>query len=259
VIDERDVSNLFHGALDTEPYAGAFQRLQLELEASSGAAHRRRARRIVMTPNRVALLAAALIALLLAGVLVGTRVYRDYQNNLQVPSARPGIDQAEVARLLARPFTFKLLSANQPCPKDGPMTNSMFGAGPVYGQGGNIDISTSWGAYATEFVITPPGLVGPVVLRALDLRNGQPQIFLGSEGAGPVYGTDTVNGKSVNQYAALAFDTNHSPKATYNFGSPYVQWSFEAGWPHSQTGFCAGLQVDAPAFTEVFYASVTSG
>ena len=93
-------------------------------------------------------------------MLVGTRVYRDYQNNLQVPAARSGIDQAEVARLLARPLQFKLLAANQPCPPDGPLTQGMYGAGPVLGEGGQVDINTSWGAYATEFVITLPRRAG---------------------------------------------------------------------------------------------------
>jgi hypothetical protein len=95
-----------------------------------------------------------------------------------------------------------------------------------------------------------------VVVRAVNLRNGQPLVFVGPYGTGPIYGTDTLQGKSVNQFAAMAFDTDHPPKATYNFGSPYVQWPVEDGWPHTSTGFCVGIEIDGPTFSELIHDQV---
>jgi hypothetical protein len=121
-----------------------------------------------------------------------------------------------------------------------------------------VDYSDPWGAYSfSEFVITPQGLAGPVVLRAENLKTGSPGVFIRPYGAGPVYGTDKIMGKSINQHTAAALDTDHSPKATYDFGSPYVNWTIQQGWPHS-SGFCTGLQIDGPAFTEIIYANVSA-
>ncbi len=252
--DERALSDLFHDVLDREDASGPFQRLQIELE-KPGAARSHRGRRIFMTRNRLVLLAAAMVMIIIAGLLVGARLYHDYQNTSQVPAGHPG--QATVAQLLARPLQFKQLAASEPCPQDGPFTRSLSGAGPVYLGGRSDYTDTNWGHYNTsDFIITPPGLVGPVVVRAVNLRNSQPLVFLGPYGTGPLYGTDTVGGKSVNQFAAMAFDTDHSPTTTYDFPTPYVQWLVEDGWPHTQTGFCVGIQIDGPNFSEVIHDQV---
>ena len=207
-----------------------------------------------MTRNRLVLLAAALVLVLGASLLIGTRLIRPAA---QIPAGHSGIDQAAVAELLARPLQFTHPQPNlQKCPSDGPMTNGLFGGGPVYGQGGPVGATTSWGAYtANEFVITSPNQHGPVVLRVMDLRNGQLGIFTNPYGVGPVYGTDVVNGISTKQYTAIALDTDHSPKATYDFnGSKYVVWPITQGWPHS-SGFCTAFQIDGPDFSETFYAT----
>jgi hypothetical protein len=122
--------------------------------------------------------------------------------------------------------------------------------------GGSPQFDTNWGHYNSDWIITPPGLTGPLVVRAENLRNGQPLVFVGPYGTGPIYGTDTLQGKSVNQFAAMAFDTDHPPKATYTFGTPYVQWLVEDGWPHTSTGFCVGIEIDGPTFSELIHNQV---
>jgi hypothetical protein len=257
VTDERALSQLLRGELDRMDVTGPFQRLQIELE-KPGAARQRRGRRIFMTRNRLVLLAAALVLLLGVGVFVSARALSEL-NKVGSPNPAGPVDKVAVAKLLALPLQFKPLAAGQPCPQQGPVTRGLLGSGPVFGQGAPVDYSTTWGAYTfSEFVITPPGLVGPVVLRAENLRTGSPGVFVGPYAAGPVEGTDKINGKSVNQYTAAALDTDHPPKTSFDFGSPYVQWTIEQGWPHS-SGFCAGLQINGPAFTEVIYADVGPG
>jgi hypothetical protein len=92
---------------------------------------------------------------------------------------------------------------------------------------------------------------------AHNLVSGRPLVFLPPTGAGLILGTDTVQGKSVNQFAYMALDTDHSPKATYNFPTPFAKWAVVGGWPHTTTGFCVGIQIDGPTFTELINDSVT--
>lgn len=255
---ERSLSELFIDELDRLDVSDPFQRLQIELE-KPGAARARRRRRIFMTRNRLVLLAAALVLIIGVSVFVGTRVNSSLHPVTTVPGGSSG--KTTVAELLARPIQFQPIAAGQICPPDGPSTNGFGGAGPVYeGGDGGWSAVTVWGIYGSSFLLTPPGLVGPVVLRAIDLDNGQPLVHTGPYAAGTVVGTDTVDGVKVNLYSALAFDTDHPPKTTYAFGgSTYVQWPTRFGWPHTQTGYCTGIQIDGPSFTELLRSGVDPG
>lgn len=247
--DERALVQLFHEVLDRQDFSGPFQRLQLELE-KPGAAARRRGRRIFMTRNRMVLLAAALVLILGVGVFVSARALNGTNHT---HSSIPASDGTAVAGLLARPLQFH---KGTPCQPDGPFTDFLLGAGPVFDVPSS-GVHTPWGYYSREFLLTPPDLLGPVVVRPLNLKSGKPLLFVSPYGAGPVYGTDTVDGKSVNQYAALSLDTDHPPDTRYEFrGTSYVQWPFQVGWPSTESGFCVGIQVDGPAFTEVYYDHV---
>ena len=232
---ERALVDLFHYALDAEDVAGPFQRLQLELDRSTGAASRRRARRTFMTPNRIAVLAAALIAILTAGILVGTRLYNDSRNHSAVPAT-------SVADLLARPLKLPSIEAGQKCP-DGPYSQGGLGNGPVHALSGT-ESDSSWGSYAFVPFRTDPGLQGPIIVRGKDLVTGSPVIFLGQYGIGPVKGSDTVDGQAFKQYEAVELDPGHKPASH--------MWSIYEGLPHGNSG-CVGTQVDGPGFTEVFY------
>jgi len=249
---EQAISDLFHDALDREDVSAPFQRLQIELE-KPGAAHRRAGRRIFMTRNRLVLLAAALVLVLGISVVVSARL-------LNVPRVGQTInaapDKTTVAQLLARPLLFSLRPGLVTCPNDGPITDGLFGAGPVYGAGGHADTTTNWGAYDTGMVITPSGMQGPVVLRGENLITGQPMVTYGKYTAGPVYRTDLIGGKTTDLYTASALDTAHPPAQTYPFlNATFHEWLVKQGWPHN-TGFCAGLQIDGPDFSEQIYATV---
>ncbi len=249
---ERAISDLFHDALDGEDVSAPFQRLQTEL-AKPGAARRRAGRRIFMTRNRLVLLAAALVLVIGVSVAISARML-DASRVGQTINAGP--PKTTVAELLARPLRFSLKPNLAACASDGPITNGLFGAGPIYGAGGSVNVTTNWGAYDTGMVITPPGMAGPIVLRGEDLITGQPMVTFGNYTAGPVYRTDVINRKTTNLYTASALDTAHPPARPYSFlNRTYYQWLVVQGWPHNN-GFCAGLQIDGPDFSEQIYATV---
>lgn len=251
--DERALVDLLHAALDREDVAAPFQRLQLQLETTTGAVSRRRTRRIFMTRQRIALLAAALVMLVLVSVLVGTRLYGHLAANYQAP-AHGSSYQADVDQLLARPLTLLHLASSANCP-DGPYTYGLLGAGPLFGVGGT-STDSSWGTYWSIGLAVPLAIQGPLVIRGQDLVKGWPLVFLSTQDhAGPVYSSDVFEGKAVTQYTALALDPSHSPSTRINVnGTRLVLWNWFHGFPHGWSG-CAGFQIDAPGFTEKFYSS----
>ena len=247
---ERALVDLFHQALDAEDVAGPFQRLQLELEKSNGAVIRRRTRRTFMTRQRLTLLAAALAILMIASVLVGTRVYNNLHPTSQVPAG------SAVSILLARPLQLKHFTTTDRC-LDGPYTDGNYGTGPVFGVGGNVQ-TTPWGAYWNVGLDVPTDLSGPIVLRGQDVVKGWPMVIVGQYGTGSVYGHDVINGQSVAQYTAALIDTAKPPTARDSFnGGSYEQWRWLQGFKLGWSG-CVGFQVDGPNFTEIFYSSGNS-
>jgi hypothetical protein len=253
---EQALSDLFHEELDHEDVSGPFQRLQLELE-SPRAARRRRGRRIFMTRNRLVLLAAALVLVLGVTVFVSARLFNA---NRVGQTINAGPDKTKVAQLLARPLKFQYPQPGlEACPADGPFTDGFLGGGPVFGSTGSRGLTiTNWGSYGYPLLLTSEAEKGPIVMRALNLRTGVMAAFLDPHAGGPVTGTDIVNGKTVNQYGAVVLDTDHSPAATIEFrGSKWVAWEITHGWPKFSTGFCSGMQIDGPDFTEIIYGTMT--
>jgi hypothetical protein len=256
VTNERALSELFRDELDRLDVSGPLQRLQYELE-KPGAARVRQGRRIFMTRNRLVLLAAALVLIIGVSVFVSARANSALHPGSPVPAGTSG--KTAVQQLLARPIQFKPIAAGQTCPARGPNTDGLQGGGPVYISAGSTpDTDTSWGHYGSSTLLTPPGMSGPVILRAIDLSSGRPLIEVGPFGAGPVYGTDNVNGVAVTQHAYNLLDTDHPSTTTYDVsGTPYAQWPAEYGWAHTSTGFCVGIQIDGPSFTELIRDQVT--
>lgn len=247
MINERALSELFRDELDRLDVSEPLQRFQIELE-KPGAVRARQGRRNFMTRNRLVLLAAALILIIGVSVFVSARVFSGLRPVTTVPA---GSDP--VAQLLARPIQFGHIAAGQTCPAAGPNTKELAGGGPVYiGPGSTAETDTTWGHYGSSVLLTPPGMSGPVILRAIDLSSGRPLVEVGPFGAGPVYGIDTLNGVTVMQHRYALLDTDHPPTTTYDVSStPYTQWPAEYGWAHTSTGFCTGIQIDGPSFTEL--------
>ena len=210
-----------------------------------------------MTRQRLALLAAAVVVLVITSVLVGTRIINAGHTSA-VPAGGPhaGINQAAVLQLLAKPLHFETLQPADACPNSTDQFG-YFGQGPAYGIVNGVAGNSSWGTYWSVTIATPLGTPGPVVARAKDLTHGSPVLDIGPLGAGAVYATDVYQGKTVNQFQAVAFDTDHVTNVNFHVGgSPYIRWDYLQGFKTGWGGGCVGVQIDAPGFSEVFYAVV---
>lgn len=252
---ERNLGELFHEALDPEDVSGPFRRLQYAFD-KPGAAGARQGRRIFMTRNRLLLLAAALVLIIGLSVFAGARAFSTFHVGSSVPAGSSS--KTTVEQLLARPIQFAPIAAGQTCPPSNPDVNGLQGDGPVYiGLGSTPDTDTSWGHYGSGTLLTPAGMPGPILVRATDLSSGGSLAQVGPYAAGPVYGADTVNGVAVQRHGYVVLDTAHPPTTTYSVhNTRYVGWSNEYGWAHTSTGFCVGIQIDGPSFTELIREQV---
>jgi hypothetical protein len=203
-----------------------------------------------MTRNRLVLIAAALVLLLVVGVVLTARLTSGLNHVGQpIPG---GINQGAVAQLLSRPLALPVLKATDQCP-DGPYTGTLYGSGPVIGNGSGPN-ATVWGSYWDVFFYVPIGQKGPIVIRSEDLRTGVPVVFLGAYGVDAPYGTDVYNGKTEVQYTAIAFDTANPPTRSQLNNPPgaFGKWTLTDGIKHGWTG-CFGYQIDGPDFSEQFF------
>jgi hypothetical protein len=192
-------------------------------------------------------LVAALVAIaLVAAVLVGGRILQDW-NAFRGGSPAGTSYQTQVAHLEATPLHIPTFSDLTSC-KSGPYNSAGdYGAGPVYGIGG-ATTSTAWGVYYNNTAWAQTGISGPILVRAIDVVKGTPVVFVNQFAYGPVVGTDTLNGKTVQQHTELVLDTSHAQKN--HLGHPY-EWSFFAGVPNNQS-FQSGWQIDGLGFSEIF-------
>jgi hypothetical protein len=170
------------------------------------------------------------------------------------PTMSPA-DAAELAKLEARPLKQPLLRSGQACHKDtlDPSTN-LWGSGPFYLMGGS-GTATSWGDFFDVSGMSKPGLSGPLLVRARDLKApNHPVVFVGPYATGAVYATDPSFG---NLYVDLALDVAHPTGATYLVnGTKYDAWYWRQGIANGWTG-CISFQVDGPSFTEVVLVNVS--
>ncbi|HEY6875766.1 MAG TPA: hypothetical protein VI384_05350, partial [Candidatus Dormibacteraeota bacterium] len=83
---------------------------------------------------------------------------------------------------------------------------------------------------------------GPLLIRALDLVNGQRVIFVGQYAAGQYVGSDVLDGKSVDPHLEFVIP---------EIAPPYA-WLMTIGVKNVDN--CEGWQFDAPGFSEVYYA-----
>jgi hypothetical protein len=79
---------------------------------------------------------------------------------------------------------------------------------------------------------------------------------VGPYAAGPVVGTDMVDGILVEQHAELVIDTTNSSPDLGSWSTTRrhsFDWVFTAGVPKNWSG-STGWQIDGPGFSEVFVA-----
>lgn len=221
------------------------------------------------TPLRgmVGVLAAALVVVLLAGLVLGGRLWRDW-NSTTVSHPVP-INHTQLKALEDRPLNLPVIGAGAACPI-GPLLNSPGatglgplsygdGLGPVYAEGTGLRYATSWGTYIlTGYVVRPP-FAGLILIRARDLQTNQVVVFAhnplntdyyGAIPSGLVAGMDFVLEHHVQRYTELALQ----PQNMYTDGLYWPTIGVLQGFPSGSPG-CIGFQVDGANFTEHFVVS----
>ena len=195
----------------------------------------------------LALVAVVLVAAVAAaGLLTWNALHRG------IVSPAGGVTVSyPLAQLEARPIQIQYPKTLTDC-NSGPYSPSGdLGSGPVYGVGGPTDIS-NWGIYYNNIAYADTAIEGPILVRDADLFNGVKTVFVGPNAAGPVVGTDVVNGKTVAQHTELVlYESQASPASVEGVRHKYV-WHMSAGVPNGWSG-STGWQIDGFGFTEIFY------
>jgi hypothetical protein len=244
-------------------------RTLVAVEGNGGVQSRhRRGQWVAGLRGTMALVAALLVVLIVATVLVGGRVWHDWNVFTNRPAPAGQIDPVQLAALEARPLHVPVVSPDAICPA-GPNASAsaaasfpepihgwalqgfISGEGPVYATnsaGGGPE--SAWGSYRDVIWVTEPQVTGLVLIRGLDAENHQvPVVYVGQYAAGAVLGTDTVNGTRVLQRAELVLDAGHHPATSGK--SKWGIYDVRAGIPNTMSN-CHAFQIDGEGFSEVF-------
>ena len=209
-----------------------------------------------------ALLAAAMVVLLVAGLIVGGRLLR--VSNAPVPA----IDQSELEKLEKRPLLPLIaMPVDGVCPV-GPLGTDYIG-GPAIGNGemrsimgaGGGVYAGAWGMWDGTWFLVDPTARGLFLVRGRDIVTGQTVYFAGNLSgvpdanigravlAGDVAGRDTVNGQTVPLRPELVANASAPSDTTGSVKAP--GWGAYVGYRNGGSG-CIEFQVDHDGTTETF-------
>jgi len=238
-----------HSAFDeVAPPAGGLPERVVQTVLTENSSRRRRERLMLRLRVPLSLVAVFVLVALVVGVLIGGRLLKDW-NAFQNSAPAGGSSQSPVAQLEAVPLRIPVFASHGDC-RSGPFNSvGSLGSGPVFGDGGGQS-ATSWGVYFHNIAYADTAVSGPTLVRARDLFTGQPVVFVGQYAAGPVVGSDTVDGQTYDQHTELLLYASTSDKQAVNHK---LVWQFIAGVPTSWSG-STGWQIDGLGFSEVFVA-----
>jgi hypothetical protein len=243
----------FHAAYDelAPPMNGLPERL-VQVVLAENPSRGKAERSISSFSVPVALVAVFLLIAMVAGILIGGRLIRDWStfHNAEPAGSLPG----ELAQLEARPLLLPSLKSDDPCPTAPGSAIYFFGSGPAYGAAPlatYYSYRTGWGDYWKMEILMDADVNGLVLVRARDLRTHQPVIFVGPYSGGPEFGTDTVNGVVARQHLELVLDPSHPQ---LNEAGLQLMWEFVGGLASGYSA-CTFWQLDGSGFTETYVAS----
>ena len=201
-----------------------------------------------------ALVAAALVVVLIGGIVMGGRFWR----NLNAPPSSVGPNALKT--LESRPLNFPTLAPGAACPTTSPHLNQQIGMvlgdGPVYVGNGDIFEANDWGlwvaiGFAADY---DPGLT---LVRARDLKGSAGVAFAKyplaptpMTVAGSVLGTTHVVNHDV-QMRSEAVVPDRSAWPPYPKLGQHIEVVVLLGMQKGSSG-CIGFQVDAAGFSENF-------
>ena len=245
-----------HEALDevTPPSPRLARRAEAFVESQTRVRPRRAAPRRWSRPLRgsLGLIAAALMLVLLAGLVLAGRYWRDLHSTPQP------VHTVTLQTLEHRPLYFQTLAPGTACPKT-PITlypdlGLAVGNGPVYFIDRNPASVSSWGSWEQLKFVYAPHSPGPVLIRGWDLQSNVAVAFaqdpLGPSGitaSGRVLGTEVVVDKKVQKRSEAYFRDEGRSMTPHLYPLNTVM----VGLPAGASG-CVGLQMDGDDFTESF-------
>jgi hypothetical protein len=243
-----------HAAFDElEPSVFGLPERVVDAVIADGRSRRRREGIVFRLKAPLSLVAVMVLIALVVGALIGGKLVQGWNATHSAPAG--GLTKAQqVADLEVRPWQQALLKTGATCP-DGPKDAAgVYGSGPFRAHPAMTQgqETTAWGFYFDLVASTDPQAEGLLLIRARDMRTGEPMVFVGQYATGPLVGTDVVNGKAVQQSLELLFDLSQRPTgaaATGPNGATY--WSFTVGAPKTWPS-CVAWQVDGMDFTETF-------
>ncbi|HET9782038.1 MAG TPA: hypothetical protein VFR33_09680, partial [Candidatus Dormibacteraeota bacterium] len=201
-----------------------------------------------------AAVAVLLVLALIAGLILGGRLFRDLRN-----SPAPAVNQGELHKLESRPLvSMQAWPADGVCPI-GPVSRDFLG-NPAIGDapvksflGASAVYNSAWGAWnGTGFVLSPLDK-RLFLIRARDMQTGATVYFAGNISSaadanigrafltGPVTSHDRVNGHDVPLTPEMVIDAS-KPSDKANGPSEDV-WVSYVGYPKGGSG-CIFFQVD---------------
>jgi hypothetical protein len=206
------------------------------------------------------LVAAALIGALMITLVIGGRVWRDW-NTQQQNAAR----QAYIVQLHDRPLHLPAVAPGAVCPQD--TINNYhgyyggYGIGPVVASGGGQRYGLASGTYIDTGYWTAPEVSGLVLIRGRNLETNEPIVFAQppypAVGTGTPWGsvasTEVILGVRVKFHEELLLDKSKLMPA------PDDWWETIQRFPPGSSG-CVGIQADGfnsdgSSFSEVIVLS----
>lgn len=198
----------------------------------------------------VALVAAALIVVVIGGLIFAGRIWR----NENLPPET--ISQPTLKSLENRPLNYPVLAPGASCPTTPLHLHAQFGmvagAGPVYLWNRDIFESNDWGFWVA-LAFAADGNPGLTLVRARDLQSNTQVVFAKypleptpMAAVGAVLGTSHVANHDVQMRSEAAVpDTAEWPPKL----GPYPEVVTLLGIQKGSSG-CIGFQIDAPGFSE---------
>jgi hypothetical protein len=216
----------------------------------------------------LALVAALLIVVLMAGLVLGGRIWRDMHSS---PTPVHRISQTELRKLEAMPLLrLVAMPADGQCPA-GPFSPNPWGA-LWFGSGSNHasvwatgTYHSAWGVWTETALFVAPDASGLFLVRGRDLKTTEPVEFVVEARlsasdmlhsgtthalpAGKAGARDVVNGLTVNPHQEIVMDASAPTDTT---GGPKPPgWDVFVGNPNGASG-CVQFQIDHGDSTETF-------
>lgn len=165
-------------------------------------------------------------------------------------------ERSDLASLEARPVKLPALGPNGTCPetamttvkpyKDQLVSTQLYGNGPVFGAGGPPSYTKANVFYKVSY-LADPTVTGVVLVRIATLDGAHRGVFVGPYGAGPVTGTDTIDGKRVDLHGEAALPVSVAPRDP-TLAAGWASWPVLQGVDISWK--CVVIQIDIQSATE---------